>query len=278
MRPALGPYIRLNTPIEIDAGGGCFAYRELPIENFKVVNEGPVMLHGKIERFTAATITPPVYIAVKLDLPSEGDLDWRKTPESFLGCFARAYDDRHLAKHPDQLVTAVKLHIYPSPPDPRTLWFSVWIQRRGEHKALNNEGMCRHEGDELRCAVECDGGGVRLSTRPPSSLLMRLGVQPAFGPNGERIKQDERIKTLINWKGPGLNAPAASAQGVRTNILNLAFGPRTGSTKTTAEQARLITNAILLLTRPQQWCAQKSLASAVNKFLSLNEALSGNKQ
>lgn len=80
MRPALGPYIRLNTPIEIDAGGGCFAYRELPIENFKVVNEGPVMLHGKIERFTAATITPPVYIEVKLDVPNEGDLDWRKTP------------------------------------------------------------------------------------------------------------------------------------------------------------------------------------------------------
>ncbi|MCK1601604.1 hypothetical protein IVB02_09190 [Bradyrhizobium sp. 166] len=80
MRPALGPYIRLNTPIEIDAGGGCLAYRELPIENFKIVNEGTVMLHGRIERFTAATITPPVYIPVKLDVPSEADFNWRKTP------------------------------------------------------------------------------------------------------------------------------------------------------------------------------------------------------
>ncbi|WP_156162698.1 hypothetical protein [Bradyrhizobium sp. LTSP857] len=58
--------------------------------------------------------------------------------------------------------------------------------------------------------------------------------------------------TLINWKGPGLNAPAASAQGVRTNILNLALGPRSGATKSTPEQTRLINNAILLLTRPSQ--------------------------
>jgi uncharacterized protein YdbL (DUF1318 family) len=58
--------------------------------------------------------------------------------------------------------------------------------------------------------------------------------------------------TLINWKGPGLNAPGASAQGVRTNILNLALGPRTGATKSTPEQTRLINNAILLLTRPSQ--------------------------
>ena len=33
------------------------------------------------------------------------------TETNALGCFARAYDKAHLAKHPDQLVTAVKLHI-----------------------------------------------------------------------------------------------------------------------------------------------------------------------
>ena len=27
-----------------------------------------------------------------------------------LGCFVRVYDKAHLAKHPDQIVTAVKLH------------------------------------------------------------------------------------------------------------------------------------------------------------------------
>jgi hypothetical protein len=33
------------------------------------------------------------------------------TETNALGCFARAYDKAHLAEHPDQLVTAVKLHI-----------------------------------------------------------------------------------------------------------------------------------------------------------------------
>jgi hypothetical protein len=56
--------------------------------------------------------------------------------------------------------------------------------------------------------------------------------------------------TLINWKGPALNGPAASAQGVRTNILQLALGPRTGAGQATQEQQRLINNSILLLTRP----------------------------
>ena len=31
------------------------------------------------------------------------------TETNALGCFARAYDKAHLAEHPDQLVTAVKL-------------------------------------------------------------------------------------------------------------------------------------------------------------------------
>ena len=43
--------------------------------------------------------------------------------EPLLGCFARIYAKRHLAQHPDQTVTSVKLKIYPSPSDPNTLWF-----------------------------------------------------------------------------------------------------------------------------------------------------------
>jgi hypothetical protein len=33
-----------------------------------------------------------------------------------LGCFTRTYDRAHLAQHPDQVVTAVKLRIYVPPP------------------------------------------------------------------------------------------------------------------------------------------------------------------
>jgi hypothetical protein len=33
-----------------------------------------------------------------------------------LGCFTRTYDRAHLARHPDQLITALKLHIHKPPP------------------------------------------------------------------------------------------------------------------------------------------------------------------
>ena len=43
--------------------------------------------------------------------------------------------------------------------------------------------------------------------------------------------------TLLLWKGPG-TLPGISAQGVRTNNLNIALGP-------TSEQSRLITNQLI---------------------------------
>jgi hypothetical protein len=56
--------------------------------------------------------------------------------------------------------------------------------------------------------------------------------------------------SLIAWKGPGLNAPGASAQGTRTNMLQLAFGSRNGAgTMVSQEQLRLIQNANLLAIR-----------------------------
>lgn len=110
-----------------------------------------------------------------------------------LGCFARVYDRQHLAQHPDQIVTAVKLKIYPSPDD-HAIWFAIQIQRRGEDKTLHSTGACQNDGETMRCYVECDGGGVRVTPRSNSIILMRLGAQPPLGPHGEPIKQDERIR------------------------------------------------------------------------------------
>jgi hypothetical protein len=64
---------------------------------------------------------------------------------SLLGCFARAYVTAHLAQHPDQIVTAVKLKLYPRPSDPRQTWFAIQMQRRGEYSALHNEGFCKQD-------------------------------------------------------------------------------------------------------------------------------------
>jgi hypothetical protein len=114
--------------------------------------------------------------------------------QTIQGCFIRNYDKDHLARHPDQTVTSVKFKIYPSPSDVNTNWFAIRMQRRGEYKALHNQGYCKQEKSETKCFVECDGGGVRLVTRSNSAIVMRLGIQSPSGPNGESIKQDERIR------------------------------------------------------------------------------------
>jgi hypothetical protein len=126
-----------------------------------------------------------------------------------MGCYARTYDKVHLAQRPDQIVTAVKLRIYPSPSDPSSRWFAIWIRRRGEYKALRNEGFCKQDGPSTSCYIECDGGGVGHTPRSNSIISMRLGIQPPFGPNGEAIQQDERIRmtpcgTTDNDDGTGV--------------------------------------------------------------------------
>lgn len=133
-----------------------------------------------------ATIVPVLLLAAVMTTPAIAG--------ALRGCFARSYDKMHLAQHPDQIVTAVKLRIYPSPSDANTSWFSIWMKRRGEYKALHNEGICELSGVVTMCYVECNGGGIRVAPRSSATVLMRFGSQPSFGPNGEPIKQDEGIR------------------------------------------------------------------------------------
>lgn len=116
--------------------------------------------------------------------------------ETLRGCFVRAYDKAHLAQHPDQMITGVKLRIYASPTDGSKSSFSIRMQRRGNYRALHNEGICEPWDGVTTCYVECDGGGVRVFPQTKSKVLIRLGVQPPRGPNGEPIKQDERVRMM----------------------------------------------------------------------------------
>lgn len=52
------------------------------------------------------------------------------------------------------------------------------------------------------------------------------------------------------WKGPSASGSLFSFSGQRTNILNIAIGPRTSPIKVGDEQRRVLNDQILLLTRP----------------------------
>jgi hypothetical protein len=90
-----------------------------------------------------------------------------------LGCFIRNYDKSHLARHPNQLVTNVKLAIRNSNGESGYRYeFALQVRKRGKKDSLKTAGFCREEGaSRLRCSVECDGGGIGVSVRRDSALM-----------------------------------------------------------------------------------------------------------
>jgi hypothetical protein len=93
--------------------------------------------------------------------------------EPLAGCFTRTYDRAHLAKHPDQTVTAVKLKLIATN---NRYDFILAFKVRGSNKTLRTEGFCMPDERGragLNCRVECDGGGIFVSHRA-NDLMMHL--------------------------------------------------------------------------------------------------------
>ena len=107
-------------------------------------------------------------------------------------CFVRRYDASHLAQHPEQKVSAMKLLVTAEDaPEDKTVNYSFRLGFKYRHRAGNfdSSGYCNHvvaESGEIRlgCGVDCDGGGIGVAMRDDKSSLIRL----------ERIKIWERNK------------------------------------------------------------------------------------
>jgi len=91
-------------------------------------------------------------------------------PDAF-GCFTRNYDRTHLARHPDQLVTAVKLRIYRPPAGELDKWFLAQFRLRGKAETLRTSGICDEKASGLHCFVACDGGGVDVVPRARDAMM-----------------------------------------------------------------------------------------------------------
>jgi hypothetical protein len=98
-------------------------------------------------------------------------------------CFVRRYDADHLARHPLQKVSAMKL-LVTAEQEPENAGnaysFRLGFKYRHRRGDYDSSGSCRHviaegEGDQLRfgCGVDCDGGsiGVALSKDDKSTLV-----------------------------------------------------------------------------------------------------------
>ena len=115
--------------------------------------------------------------------------------EKTYACFVRRYDASHLAQHPKQKVSAMKLLVTAEIPEeePNTFNYSfrAGFQYRNRPGKFDSSGHCGHTvaedaGDEIRlgCGVDCEGGGINVAMKDDKSAMIRL----------ERIRIWERNK------------------------------------------------------------------------------------
>jgi hypothetical protein len=100
-------------------------------------------------------------------------------------CFVRRYDPDHLARHPQQKVSAMKLLMTAEiPPEEQTTNYSFRLGLKYRHRSgdFDSSGSCGHfvpedAGDEIRfgCGVDCDGGGINVAmSKDDKSAIIRL--------------------------------------------------------------------------------------------------------
>ena len=91
-------------------------------------------------------------------------------------CWSRQYDAAHLAAHPHQQVTAMDFTVSywdETAINPAQYVFRLEADLRdGTHGTAI--GPCSAEGDTMWCGVECDGGGVYISSRSGGNVLVDL--------------------------------------------------------------------------------------------------------
>ena len=100
-------------------------------------------------------------------------------------CFVRRYDASHLAQHPKQKVSAMRLLVTAEETsEDKTINYSFRLGVKYRHRAGNfdSSGYCNHvvaedKGGEIHfgCGVDCDGGGIQTAlSKDDKSAVVRL--------------------------------------------------------------------------------------------------------
>jgi hypothetical protein len=134
----------------------------------------------------ASALAASAHLALAQNQPSNAALLAILAPQpGNKACYARRYDAAHLRQHPRQRITAMTFRLAVEAYDPPSekaersedkvyYTFSMTVNRRGDKRRLYTAGDC-NGGDEILCAVDCDGGSVTLDKMPPAdTLIVRL--------------------------------------------------------------------------------------------------------
>lgn len=116
-------------------------------------------------------------------------------------CFARRYDARHLAQHPKQKVSAMKLLLTAekTPDEPAIHMYRIGVQFRGKPgKNFYGDSACSFLIDDegkketsFSCGAECGGGGFEIAlAKDDKSVIVHvdtIGIYDRKHPDGDLL-------------------------------------------------------------------------------------------
>lgn len=123
-------------------------------------------------------------------------------------CFTRRYDARHLAAHPAQTVSAMKLLVTAEWLDEDKAFirnFRLNVKFRNKRDSYDSLGGCHHAMMEeangevrLGCGVDCDGGGIGIAmNKDNDATIVRLEYVRVWT-HGKDLDDDDIEKRGLN--------------------------------------------------------------------------------
>jgi hypothetical protein len=127
-------------------------------------------------------------------------------------CFIRRYDAAHMAQHPQQKVTVMKLLVTSEKMEDDkylTYSFRLGVNFRDQPGDFDSSGDCGHAppvrnadtdpmppaGIDFQCDVDCDGGGIAVNlANGDNSLIVKLGrirIWKSTDPDGDPLRSLE---------------------------------------------------------------------------------------
>lgn len=159
------------------------------------------MRHTSILLSTCLAILSSATVAVRAEEGSDAFakrlLAATSVDQKTYACFVRTYDKAHLAKHPRQKVTDMKLLVGAErlPEDAEVSYsFRVNVKLRTHKGELESFSSCGHaeasenpkDGMSIHCGGECGGGGLNISPATGDKAVMLnlddIGIWPVSKP------------------------------------------------------------------------------------------------
>lgn len=123
-------------------------------------------------------------------------------------CFTRRYDARHLAAHPDQKVSAMKLLVTAEWLDEDKAFirgFHLGVKFRNTRGSYDSMGSCSHVQMEeangevrLGCGVDCDGGGIGIAMNKDNDATIVRLEHVRVWTHGKDLDDDDIEKRGLN--------------------------------------------------------------------------------